>query len=168
MTIRDYQNDQIVVHWDSERCIHAAICLRSLPAVFNGLRRPWVSIDAADAEEIAAVVRRCPTGALRYELIDGEPEAPPERTTIVPIPGGPLLMRGRLAIAHPDGRTLTEETRLALCRCGASANRPFCDNSHRRIGFEADRLEPPPSRASAESPQDIGTAQAAPMEVDAV
>jgi CDGSH-type Zn-finger protein len=55
------------------------------------------------------------------------------RTT--PRPNGPLFIRGRVRIIDPDGRLIREDTRLALCRCGASENKPFCDGSHRRVGF---------------------------------
>jgi CDGSH-type Zn-finger protein len=38
-------------------------------------------------------------------------------------------------ILDADGQLIREDTRLALCRCGGSENKPFCDGSHRRIGF---------------------------------
>ena len=49
--------------------------------------------------------------------------------------GGPLTMTGEVVIVHKDG---TEEVRknAALCRCGASANKPFCDGAHRKIDFD--------------------------------
>jgi CDGSH-type Zn-finger protein len=37
----------------------------------------------------------------------------------------------------PDGNVIREDTRLALCRCGGSANKPFCDGTHLKIGFES-------------------------------
>jgi uncharacterized Fe-S cluster protein YjdI len=64
---RTYETDAIRVHWDSARCIHTGVCLRTLPQVFDTSRRPWVDIEAADADAIADAVERCPTGALRYE-----------------------------------------------------------------------------------------------------
>jgi CDGSH-type Zn-finger protein len=65
----------------------------------------------------------------------GAAEAPDAPTTIVPTPGGPLYVRGRVRLRSADGRGLVEETRLALCRCGQSGNKPFCDNSQRAAGF---------------------------------
>jgi Iron-binding zinc finger CDGSH type/Divergent 4Fe-4S mono-cluster len=106
--------------------------------VFDVSRRPWVDVDAAGPDEIAAVIRSCPTDALRYrpgpELPDEEPASP---TTIEPRPNGPLYVRGRIQIVDRHGDVIGEETRVALCRCGASANKPFCDNSHRRIKFRS-------------------------------
>jgi len=134
MTRRSYEGDGITVHWDSSRCIHTGICLRRLPAVFDVGRRPWVDITGADADAIAGAVERCPTGALRYER-DGRPEPPPDRTTLVAIPNGPLVVRGDVRLVAGDG-VGSDEVRATLCRCGQSRNQPFCDNSHRRTTFE--------------------------------
>ena len=81
--------------------------------------------------------RACPTGALRYEPVDDSvaPEAPDEPTTIDVRPNGPLFVRGRVRLTSPGGEALEGEYRVALCRCGASENKPYCDNSHRLIGF---------------------------------
>ncbi len=135
---RRYRTDQIVVSWEPKRCIHAANCIRGLPGVFRPQDRPWVHVDAATADEIAAVVMTCPTGALHFERVDGGPQEPePEEATIVPWPNGPLFVRGKLRIMGADGRLIREDTRAALCRCGQSGNKPFCDGSHRRVGFRA-------------------------------
>lgn len=74
-------------------------------------------------------------GALRYEPGAVESEQPDEPTTMDVRPNGPLYLRGRLRLRAVGGRTIVETPRAALCRCGASGNKPFCDNSHRRIGF---------------------------------
>lgn len=124
--------------WEPRLCIHARICVRELPQVFDAEARPWVAVDAAGADAVAATVEACPTGALRYRRLDGGPqEEPPAETTIEARPNGPLFVRGRVRIVDHDGRVIREDTRLALCRCGASENKPFCDGSHRRIRFKA-------------------------------
>jgi uncharacterized Fe-S cluster protein YjdI len=132
---RVYENDRIRVLWDATRCIHTAICLRSLPTVFDVDARPWVDLTGASAEEIAATIRACPTGALRYEGEGVPPETPDAPTTVEVRPHGPLYVRGRIRLQAPGGGSAREEYRVALCRCGASENKPFCDNSHRLIGF---------------------------------
>ena len=83
--------------------------------------------DLADANGIAEVVRRCPTGALHYRLWAGDPEEPARPTTITRDPAGPLLVRGDLYLDTPDG-TL-DETRAALCGCGQTSTQPFCDGA---------------------------------------
>ncbi|MEX2236170.1 MAG: (4Fe-4S)-binding protein [Dehalococcoidia bacterium] len=146
---KEYRNDEIVVLWEPDYCIHVAACLMGLPQVFDVQRRPWISINAANADAIAQVVMRCPTGALHYKRLDGAPdEEAAAETTVTPWPNGPLFVRGRVRLADRRGGTIREDTRVALCRCGASANKPFCDGTHRAIGFTSD--DPPvPAPASA-------------------
>jgi CDGSH-type Zn-finger protein/uncharacterized Fe-S cluster protein YjdI len=56
---------------------------------------------------------------------------------ITPFPNGPLGVSGSLEIVSGTGRTVDRVTRASLCRCGASASKPFCDGSHKRVGFTA-------------------------------
>jgi CDGSH-type Zn-finger protein/uncharacterized Fe-S cluster protein YjdI len=134
--IQEYPGQALVVRYDVGRCIHARECLRGLPAVFNAGNRPWVAPDAAPADEVLRVVMRCPTGALHAERRDGGPgEPPPEENTVTLRPAGPLYLRGDLAVVSPEGEVLLRDTRMALCRCGASKNKPFCDGSHSAAVF---------------------------------
>jgi uncharacterized Fe-S cluster protein YjdI len=132
---RAYENDRIRVLWDATRCIHTAICLRRLPTVFDVHARPWVDVDGADPEDIASAIRACPTGALRYDGRGVTAEQPDDPTTIDVRPNGPLFVRGRVRLESARGAEQRDEYRVALCRCGASENKPYCDNSHRLIGF---------------------------------
>jgi uncharacterized Fe-S cluster protein YjdI len=133
---RVYANDRIEVTWEPAFCIHAAECLRGLPAVFDSRRRPWIVVDNGSAADIGDVIPRCPTGALHFRRLDGGPQEPvPEETTVAERPNGPLYVRGEIRILAQDRTLLREDTRVALCRCGSSANKPFCDGSHRRVGF---------------------------------
>ncbi len=106
--------------------------------MFQKSGRPWINVDAATAAEIAATVSRCPSGALQYELLGGEkPEVTLEATIIELRPNGPLVVKGRIRIESPDGSLLFEGERVALCRCGQSGNKPFCDGTHQKVGFKA-------------------------------
>jgi CDGSH-type Zn-finger protein/uncharacterized Fe-S cluster protein YjdI len=137
-TKKEYGNDSIVVLWEPAYCIHAARCLRGLPRVFDPMQRPWIDVDAASADEIADVVMRCPTGALHFRRLDGGPQEPePPDTTVQLRPNGPLFVRGRIRIEDASGHLVREDTRTALCRCGASENKPFCDGTHRKIDFRS-------------------------------
>jgi CDGSH-type Zn-finger protein/uncharacterized Fe-S cluster protein YjdI len=136
--IRNYTGEKIDVSYEAGRCIHVAECLRRLPAVFDRNRRPWVLPDAASPDSVAATVLACPSGALHYERKDdGGAESVREQNTIRPIRNGPLYLRGDFTIVNGAGELVVEDTRAALCRCGGSANKPFCDNTHRTIGFIA-------------------------------
>lgn len=65
----------------------------------------------------------------------------PQLTTITVRPNGPLKIEGPVRLVDVDGRELSggrpDKRGIALCRCGASADKPFCDGSHNRIGFQA-------------------------------
>ena len=63
-----YKNEDITIHWDQSKCIHAGVCVRSLPKVYNPKERPWVKIENASTEELKAQVDKCPSGALSYTL----------------------------------------------------------------------------------------------------
>jgi CDGSH-type Zn-finger protein len=92
-------------------------------------------------DKIAAVVMTCPTVALHFERVDGGPQEPqPEETSIDARPNGPLHVRGGVRILGPGGNLIREDSRVALCRCGQSENKPFCDGSHRRVGFRTTDL----------------------------
>lgn len=57
---------------------------------------------------------------------------------ITPAKDGPLLVEGNLELCSGTGRTLNRVGRTALCRCGGSGNKPYCDGSHRAIGFKSE------------------------------
>jgi CDGSH-type Zn-finger protein/uncharacterized Fe-S cluster protein YjdI len=130
-----FESAAAVVTWDAARCIHAAECVRGLPEAFDPRAKPWIRPDAADVASLAAVVNRCPSGALAMAHADGASAmvAPPLNTAQVS-PDGPNYLRGVLSIRQGDA--VVDDTRIALCRCGASKNKPFCDNSHRKVGFK--------------------------------
>ncbi|RDG35544.1 hypothetical protein DVH02_24845 [Streptomyces corynorhini] len=71
-----YRTRSITVTFEAGRCLHAAECVRGLPEVFDTAKRPWIRPERAPADRLAEVVRRCPSGALRYERTDGEGETP--------------------------------------------------------------------------------------------
>jgi CDGSH-type Zn-finger protein len=54
----------------------------------------------------------------------------------VPETDGPLALAGEIEIVGADGTTLARHTETALCRCGNSRNKPYCDGSHERMGFQ--------------------------------
>lgn len=133
---RTYTTGGITVSFDARRCIHFAACVRGLPEVFDKDARPWIMPQHAPAEQIAEIVRRCPTGALHYTLTDGPDEQPDAQVTIAPQPDGPLFVRGDIVVRTANGDV--RDSRAALCRCGHSANKPFCDGSHARVGWRGD------------------------------
>ena len=61
-----------------------------------------------------------------------------DKVTIQPRPNGPYLVKGPIRLVDADGNEykVTGDT-VALCRCGGSTNKPFCDGTHSRLGFQA-------------------------------
>lgn len=57
-------------------------------------------------------------------------------TTIQVNKSGPYLVKGKFVLVGNDGKEETKEGSVALCRCGGSNNKPFCDGTHRKIGFD--------------------------------
>ena len=62
------------------------------------------------------------------------------KPSITPTPNGPYLVNGLKEFANQKGPIETKE-KMALCRCGGSANKPFCDGTHAKIGFSSAKLE---------------------------
>lgn len=130
--VRTYAGAAIEIGFDLGRCIHSRNCFLKLPKVFDPDRRPWVEPDAASAEEIAAMIRTCPSGALTYRRRDGAPgEVAPGVNRLSVLENGPNALHGDLTV---DGEPMTRAT---LCRCGKSTAMPFCDYSHVEAEFRA-------------------------------
>jgi CDGSH-type Zn-finger protein len=59
-------------------------------------------------------------------------------TELTPYPNGPYLLRGDFRLTDPNGDEIDPRRKtIALCRCGASRRKPFCDGTHKLIGFRA-------------------------------
>lgn len=59
-------------------------------------------------------------------------------TTVIPYEDGPLILRGNFTLRTPDGEVIDPgRTTVALCRCGRSAVKPFCDGTHKAVNFRA-------------------------------
>ncbi len=129
---------RITVHDNRGLCAHAGYCTDNLAQVFRMGTEPFVDPDGATLDEIMAVIDRCPSGALGYTVDDGasaEPDGPP---TIAFPPGGPYLISGPVDLVdveQPDGGLSGQ---CALCRCGASQNKPFCSGRHWYVEFDED------------------------------
>ena len=57
--------------------------------------------------------------------------------TITPTDDGPYLVQGHVSLIDTDGNAYTVDEPIALCRCGGSTTKPFCDGTHSKIGFAA-------------------------------
>lgn len=131
--MKEYSNDEITVFWDPKKCIHSTNCVRGLPAVFNHDSRPWIHMKGARSEEIMKVIDKCPSGALSYKKSDADHELSAQ---IRVAEKGPLLVDGDCLLMNREGTIIAKKGPFALCRCGGSKNKPYCDGTHKMIGFD--------------------------------
>ena len=131
-----FDGDEMDVRWDSRLCIHVGECTRAKGELFVSGRKPWCEPGSSVADDVADVVQRCPTGALTYERKgDGAAETTPTTNEVTVANNGPLYFSGDLQIDGAADDMWGVRFRAALCRCGDSKNKPFCDNSHEEAGF---------------------------------
>ena len=136
---RAYVGREVTITDNRSICAHAGFCTSELRAVFQSRRKPWITPDEADVEAIAATILKCPSGALGYE-IDGIPFGDQERApTIAVSKDGPYYITGGVELLHATGLRGPSLEHFALCRCGQSKNKPFCDGTHWTIGFSDPR-----------------------------
>jgi uncharacterized Fe-S cluster protein YjdI len=134
---KHYSNGEITIVWKPGQCIHSAICFKSatgLPEVFNPKVRPWIKQDAASTEAIIQAIEACPSAALSYFRNNAPKEepAPVSGDTIIEVmPDGPLMVYGNVSVKNAaTGEVRLSDKVTALCRCGLSRNKPYCDGAH--------------------------------------
>lgn len=136
--MNEYKNSKITVRWDSKKCSHSAVCIRSLPEVFDLNQRPWVNIDGAASDKIRETIDNCPSGALTYELPSASNVNSETLHEIKLLKNGPIVIKGSFKVIDSGGTEFVKEGSFSLCRCGASENKPFCDGTHKKTSFVAD------------------------------
>jgi len=128
------RTEALTLRFDGVRCIHSRHCVLGAPEVFlANVSGPWLHPERVTVEACVAIAHACPSGAITYERHDGGPqEASPPVNVLRLRENGPYAVHAAIDLAG-HGTFL----RATLCRCGKSANKPFCDNSHREAGFNA-------------------------------
>ena len=132
--VEEVRGKLAVIRFEAQRCVHSRNCVLDRPDVFvPNVEGQWIHPDAATPDEIAEISHRCPSGAITYQRLDGQPDdAPPIVNTVRVRENGPLALHGDLRLTGEAPRL-----RATLCRCGASSHKPFCDGSHTAAGFSA-------------------------------
>jgi CDGSH-type Zn-finger protein/uncharacterized Fe-S cluster protein YjdI len=145
MAIETVRGQEFIIHFDGSRCIHSRNCVLDRPDVFvPNVKGEWIHPDNASSETMAQLAHNCPSGAIRYERVDGgRGEQPPIVNTIRVRENGPMAINAPLVINGTE-----EGLRATLCRCGQSKSKPYCDGSHTAAGFVASG-EPPKQESEA-------------------
>lgn len=138
---KKYSNKDITIVWKPSVCIHSTLCWKGekgLRQVFNPSEKPWIKPDGATTEEIIERINNCPSGAISF-YYNNEEHNPVEtnaESIVEAMPNGPLLVYGNIVVKDKDGNQTQKNKVTAFCRCGASSNKPYCDGTHTKIGFE--------------------------------
>ena len=135
--VKEYSNGEITILWKPKACIHAAECVKRLPNVYKPREKPWISIENASTEALKIQIQACPSGALSYRMNNEDDKEEVYTKTVVEVmKNGPLLIYGTLHITNSDGSKEIKNKTTAFCRCGVSANKPYCDGQHKKIEFK--------------------------------
>jgi CDGSH-type Zn-finger protein/uncharacterized membrane protein YozB (DUF420 family) len=133
-----YRGKRITIHDQRGICAHSGVCTDNLSAVFRLGKEPWIDADAAPVEEIVALVGRCPSGALSCSIERAPAAVVAGERSITASENGPYFVTGAIEL-RDDGASPAFPGRYALCRCGGSKMKPFCDGTHWTIGFDESR-----------------------------
>ena len=133
---KSYSGQQITIHDNRGICSHAGFCTDNLKSVFKLGEEPWIDPDGATTQEIIDTIKQCPSGALSYSIdkVEYRDQDRPPMVTVTK--NGPYTITGGVELLDQNTGDGASSEHYALCRCGASKNKPFCDGSHWQIGFE--------------------------------
>jgi len=134
----DYAGKDITIHDNRGVCAHSAYCTDNSPAVFRMGAEPWIYPDAEDAGKTANTIEKCPSGALSYTR-DGVLQDLNREPQVTVSKDGPNQVAGSIELADGEGNNPESKEHYALCRCGASKNKPFCSGQHWHINFKDDK-----------------------------
>jgi CDGSH-type Zn-finger protein len=131
---KEYVGPGLVVRDDRSICVHAGFCGTAATNV-------WRMVGSSDQTDVRSqmigMIDRCPSGALTYALEEDADAVEPDLAHhVAVIPDGPLFVSGSIPITDAEETVIETRNRLTLCRCGGSANKPLCDGTHKKIGFQ--------------------------------
>ncbi len=133
-----YKGKNITINDNRGICAHIGHCTDDFPSIFRMKTEPWIDPDAEDKDSVINATRNCPSGALSYSL-DHELHNSVEREpAIIVSKDGPYFVQGGISFEDPNGDVTESPEHYALCRCGGSKNKPFCDGTHWYNDFKND------------------------------
>jgi len=152
---KKYEGKEVTIHDDRGICSHAGYCTDGLPSVFKMDEDPWIDPNGASKKDIIETIEKCPSGALSYEIDGVIYDAFHKHETIKVVEDAHYRVKGFIVLEDEDNPK--SEEHYALCRCGNSKNKPFCDGSHWYEKFKDDGLvkkEKPDIKQSSKLPFD--------------
>lgn len=136
--MKKYAKGEFTVIWKPKLCIHSGICVQTLPNVYYPKEKPWIKPENASIEELRSQISKCPSGALSHAIENSGQNEKSElmEAKIEVTQNGPLLVHGNIEVVDHSGNSKKKRRVTAFCRCGASANKPYCDGTHNEIEFK--------------------------------
>jgi len=128
-----HETNEGILYFDAKKCIHSRNCVLARPDVFvPDVKGEWIHPERASSCELHMLEQNCPSGAIRF--VENNKEQKPVLVNTLHIrENGPYALKAEIHLAGEEKPV----TRMTLCRCGASKNKPYCDGSHVEIGFAA-------------------------------
>ena len=131
-----YPAEKITIHDNRSICAHAGHCSDGLASVFKYKNEPWIDPAGDTVKAIIETIHKCPSGALSYTL-DGVEGGDQQREPAITVTkDGPYAVTGGAQLLEQSWAQGASREHYALCRCGGSKNKPFCDGAHWSIGFK--------------------------------
>lgn len=99
-TVKRYPKGNFTVVWKPGKCIHAAECIKALPAVYHPKDKPWITLENASVDALKAQISKCPSGALSWEEKtnatheEEKEEVANSGASVHVLPNGPLMVKG--------------------------------------------------------------------------
>jgi thiamine pyrophosphate-dependent acetolactate synthase large subunit-like protein/CDGSH-type Zn-finger protein/nitrite reductase/ring-hydroxylating ferredoxin subunit len=146
----NYVGKKITIHDNREVCCHAGFCTGRLPSVWKSGVEPWIDADGDEVDKVIETIKMCPSGALSYSVEDVEHRDQERDPAIRVTKDGQYNIMGGIELIDIDfGKEVSKE-HYALCRCGWSKNKPFCDGSHWYAKFVDDEVHTIPQSEESE------------------
>lgn len=132
---REYAGDQVTLLDNRSACAHVGFCTEFAPKVFSQERKPWIDPGASPPSHVMRTVELCPSGALALAIEKRRARfRTGDKAQLHVLRDGPYCVIGPAVLEAP--LQPLDSSRFTLCRCGGSANKPFCDGSHHSRGFK--------------------------------
>lgn len=125
-----YEGEDIIVLDNRGTCCHFGNCTDCLPEVFHHEGDPFVTAGGASASAIEKIVRQCPSGALGFIRDGKQYEGEKRDAEIYVAHNASYYVRGGIELEGEAMNAGASREHYALCRCGKSKNKPFCDGTH--------------------------------------
>ena len=139
--LKEYKGTNITVIDNRGVCSHDGECTRNLPSVFRRHLRPWINPDGDNVQNIVETIEMCPSGALSYKIGFTRHQDQNRPPLITFQSGGPLYIQGGIVLIDDMDSKPESLEHYALCRCGASFNKPFCDGAHWNENFDGESMK---------------------------